>query len=185
MFTDPKALAQGTMDAHVTDASSAITAMRSLNVLYKALLVSVRDEAVIMEQVFPAADAALARLITRVFEQRVQVGAHTLLRVSDGLMAGGSGISDPCKQSRGSLVIRLFEKRGQVAPSCVSMPVYLFGRFCGLCLFLPVTTVTGVLLCLLFLLPGPTRPHAAGNTSKLPVTCLFCAAALRGLHGSL
>ena len=82
MFTDPKALAQGTMDAQVTDASSAITAMRSLNVLYKALMVSVRDEAVIMEQVFPAADAALARLITRVFEQRVQVGAHNLSGVS-------------------------------------------------------------------------------------------------------
>eukprot|EP00891_Asterochloris_glomerata_P000050 jgi/Astpho2/50/fgenesh1_pg.00001_%23_28_t len=79
MFTDPKALAQGTMDAHVTDASSAITAMRSLNVLYKALLVSVRDEAVIMEQVFPAADAALARLITRVFEQRVQASLLRLL----------------------------------------------------------------------------------------------------------
>jgi len=57
----------------VTDTSSAITALRSLAALYKAIVQAVKDEAIIMEQVFPAPGDALVMFVTRLYEQRVQV----------------------------------------------------------------------------------------------------------------
>ncbi len=65
------ALGQGA--AQVTDTSSAITALRSLAALYKAIVQAVKDEAIIMEQVFPAPGDALVMFVTRLYEQRVQV----------------------------------------------------------------------------------------------------------------
>lgn len=58
----------------MTDTSSAITALRSLAALYKAIIQAVKDEAIIMEQVFPAPADALVMFVTRLYEQRVQVG---------------------------------------------------------------------------------------------------------------
>lgn len=57
----------------MTDTSSAITALRSLAALYKAIVQAVKDEAIITEQVFPSPSAALVLFVTRLFEQRVQV----------------------------------------------------------------------------------------------------------------
>lgn len=57
----------------MTDTSSAITALRSLAALYKAITQAVKDEAIIMEQVFPVPAHALVMFVTRLFEQRVQV----------------------------------------------------------------------------------------------------------------
>ena len=58
----------------MTDTSSAITALRSLAALYKAIIQAVKDEAIIMEQVFPSPADALVMFVTRLYEQRVQVG---------------------------------------------------------------------------------------------------------------
>jgi len=66
-------LALGQGAAQVTDTSSAITALRSLAALYKAIIQAVKDEAIIMEQVFPAPGDALVMFVTRLYEQRVQV----------------------------------------------------------------------------------------------------------------
>ena len=76
LFIDARELALGPGVAQVTDPSSAITALRSLTALYKAITQAVREEAVIMEQVFPAPQDALVMFVTRLFEQRVQVGAY-------------------------------------------------------------------------------------------------------------
>ncbi|KAK9823591.1 hypothetical protein WJX72_004079 [[Myrmecia] bisecta] len=86
MFIDVKELAFGG-GGKVTDTSSAITAMRALNALYKSILQTVKDEAVIMEQVFPSPGAALALLVQRVFEQRVQ---SALDRMLEAPMASGA-----------------------------------------------------------------------------------------------
>lgn len=73
LFIDARELALGQGAAQVTDASSAITALRSLAALYKAIIQAVKDEAMIMEQVFLDPAAALVMFVTRLFEQRVQV----------------------------------------------------------------------------------------------------------------
>ena len=57
----------------MTDATTAITALRSLAALYKSITQAVKDEAIIMEQVFAEPAEALALFVTRLFEQRVQV----------------------------------------------------------------------------------------------------------------
>lgn len=73
MFIDARELALGHSAAQVTDTSSAITALRSLAALYKAIVQAVKDEAIITEQVFPSPSTALVLFVTRLFEQRVQV----------------------------------------------------------------------------------------------------------------
>lgn len=75
MFMDVKELVFGS-GGKITDTSSAITAMRTLSTLYKGMLTTVKEEAVVMEQVFPSPDTAMQMLVQRVFEQRVQVGVH-------------------------------------------------------------------------------------------------------------
>lgn len=73
LFIDARELALGQVAAQVTDTSSAITALRSLAALYKAIIQAVKDEAMIMEQVFLTPADALVMFVTRLFEQRVQV----------------------------------------------------------------------------------------------------------------
>lgn len=73
LFIDARELALGQGAAQVTDTSSAITALRSLAALYKAIIQAVKDEAMIMEQVFLSPADALVMFVTRLFEQRVQV----------------------------------------------------------------------------------------------------------------
>lgn len=76
LFIDARELALGQGAAQVTDTSSAITALRSLAALYKAIIQAVKDEAMIMEQVFLSPADALVMFVTRLFEQRVQVRDH-------------------------------------------------------------------------------------------------------------
>ena len=73
LFIDARELALGQVAAQVTDTSSAITALRSQAALYKAIIQAVKDEAMIMEQVFLTPADALVMFVTRLFEQRVQV----------------------------------------------------------------------------------------------------------------
>ena len=77
MFMDAKEV-QFTEGRRAVDAAEAITAMRSLGGLYKGILAAVRDEAVVMEQVFPSPGPAMAMLTHRIFEQRIQVGLSTM-----------------------------------------------------------------------------------------------------------
>ncbi|DBB07800.1 TPA: hypothetical protein ACH3X3_009214 [Trebouxia sp. C0006] len=79
LFIDARELALGQGAAQVTDTSSAITALRSLAALYKAIVQAVKDEAIIMEQVFPAPGDALVMFVTRLYEQRVQASLDRLL----------------------------------------------------------------------------------------------------------
>lgn len=76
LFIDARELALGQGAAQVTDTSSAIAALRSLAALYKAIIQAVKDEAMIMEQVFLSPADALVMFVTRLFEQRVQVRDH-------------------------------------------------------------------------------------------------------------
>ena len=46
--------------------------MQRLNALYKDLLHAVKEEALLMEQIFPDPTAALAAFISRVFEQKIK-----------------------------------------------------------------------------------------------------------------
>ena len=71
---------QFTEGRRAVDAAEAITAMRSLGGLYKGILAAVRDEAVVMEQVFPSPGPAMAMLTHRIFEQRIQVGLPSTIR---------------------------------------------------------------------------------------------------------
>ena len=73
LFIHARELALGQGAAQVTDTSTAITALRSLAALYKAIIQAIKDEALIMEQVFPAPSDAMVMFVTRLFEQRVQV----------------------------------------------------------------------------------------------------------------
>ncbi|KAK9825577.1 hypothetical protein WJX74_007103 [Apatococcus lobatus] len=86
MFMDAKEV-QFTEGRRAVDAAEAITAMRSLGGLYKNILAAVRDEAVVMEQVFPNPGPAMAMLIHRIFEQRIQAALDRLL-VAPPLNAG-------------------------------------------------------------------------------------------------
>jgi hypothetical protein len=78
MFLETKEVAVNPSAQPIITASEAITAMRAVNSLFKSIVSAVKDEAIIMEQVFPDAAAALAVFVTRVFEQRVQV-SHLIL----------------------------------------------------------------------------------------------------------
>ena len=77
MFIDVRELSAGAAAGSVTDAAAAGVALRDLSQQYKGLLAAVKEEALVMEQVFPSPRSALAIFVQRVFEQRVQVGhAH-------------------------------------------------------------------------------------------------------------
>ena len=86
MFIDVRELSAGAAAGSVTDAAAAGIALRDLSQQYKGLLTAVKEEALVMEQVFPSPRNALAIFVQRVFEQRVQVGhAHgpsSCLRIS-------------------------------------------------------------------------------------------------------
>ena len=73
MFIDVRELSAGAAASAVTDAASAGVALRDLSQQYKGLLTAVKEEALIMEQVFPCPRTALAIFVQRIFEQRVQV----------------------------------------------------------------------------------------------------------------
>lgn len=79
LFIDARELALGQAAGQVTDATTAITALRSLAALYKSITQAVKDEAIIMEQVFAEPAEALALFVTRLFEQRVQASLDRLL----------------------------------------------------------------------------------------------------------
>ena len=51
---------------------TAMAVMQRLNALYKDLLHAVKEEALLMEQIFPDPGAALAAFISRVFEQKIK-----------------------------------------------------------------------------------------------------------------
>lgn len=55
------------------DPTAALTAIRALTDIYKHILAAVKEEALVMEQVFPNPDEAMATFVQRVFEQKVQV----------------------------------------------------------------------------------------------------------------
>ncbi len=73
MFIDVRELSAGASAGSVTNAAAAGIALRDLSQQYKGLLAAVKEEALIMEQVFPSPRSALAIFVQRVFEQRVQV----------------------------------------------------------------------------------------------------------------
>ena len=73
MFIDVRELSAGTGARDVTDAATAGIVLRDLSQQYKGLLAAVKEEALVMEQVFPSPRTALAIFVQRVFEQRVQV----------------------------------------------------------------------------------------------------------------
>ena len=73
MFIDVRELSAGAAASAVTDAATAGVALRDLSQQYKGLLTAVKEEALIMEQVFPCPRTALAIFVQRIFEQRVQV----------------------------------------------------------------------------------------------------------------
>ena len=74
MFIDVRELSAGAATASaVTDAATAGVALRDLSQQYKGLLTALKEEALIMEQVFPCPRTALAIFVQRIFEQRVQV----------------------------------------------------------------------------------------------------------------
>ena len=73
MFIDVRELSAGTGARDVTDAATAGVVLRDLSQQYKGLLTAVKEEALVMEQVFPSPRTALAIFVQRVFEQRVQV----------------------------------------------------------------------------------------------------------------
>ena len=51
---------------------TAMLVMQRLNALYKDLLHAVKEEALLMEQIFPDPGSALAAFISRVFEQKIK-----------------------------------------------------------------------------------------------------------------
>ncbi|PSC72605.1 exocyst complex component sec10 [Micractinium conductrix] len=77
------ALAVGTPDSEEAleaEAAADAAALRGLANLYKHLLGTLRDEAVVIEQVFPSPHRALGQYIQRVFEQKVQAAVDAALR---------------------------------------------------------------------------------------------------------
>uniref|UniRef100_A0A1D1ZMD5 Exocyst complex component Sec10-like alpha-helical bundle domain-containing protein n=2 Tax=Auxenochlorella protothecoides TaxID=3075 RepID=A0A1D1ZMD5_AUXPR len=84
IFTEPE---QGLMGRGPLDAGNPpppgspgdASPLRSLRLLYKTLLQNIMNEAVVAEQVFTQPTAALAALVTRVFEQRVQFAVDQAL----------------------------------------------------------------------------------------------------------
>ena len=81
MFIDVRELSAGAATGSVTDAASAGVALRELSQQFKGLLAAVKEEALIMEQVFPCPRSALAIFVQRIFEQRVQVRAPCASRL--------------------------------------------------------------------------------------------------------
>ncbi|KAH7619595.1 putative Exocyst complex component SEC10b [Nannochloris sp. 'desiccata'] len=63
-----------------TSDTAAVAAMRSLTELYSKLSSAIRDEAVVMEQVFLDCGKAVAALVERIFEQIVQTALETSLK---------------------------------------------------------------------------------------------------------
>ncbi|BDA40569.1 Exocyst complex component 5 [Coccomyxa sp. Obi] len=81
MFIDVRELSAGAAGGQVTDATTAGIAVRDLGQLYKGLLAAVKEEALVMEQVFPSPRTALIIFLQRVFEQRVQAAVDRMLVV--------------------------------------------------------------------------------------------------------
>lgn len=81
MFIDVRELSAGASSGQVTDAATAGIAVRDLAQLYKGLLGAVKEEALVMEQVFPSPRNALLIFVQRVFEQRVQVRSSVLVSI--------------------------------------------------------------------------------------------------------
>ena len=61
---------------------TAAVAIQRLNALYKDLLHAVKEEALLMEQIFPDPGTALAAFISRVFEQKIKARHATLVQAS-------------------------------------------------------------------------------------------------------
>lgn len=56
-----------------TTPDTALAAMNVLNALFKNLLLTVKEETLVMEQIFPNPSIAIVAFINRVFEQRIKV----------------------------------------------------------------------------------------------------------------
>lgn len=70
----------GSGGAEAAEAAADAAALRGLSSLYKSILGTMRDEAVVIEQVFPSPVRALSAYIQRVFEQKVQTAVDAALR---------------------------------------------------------------------------------------------------------
>jgi len=72
MFMDVMEMLGSPRSVGVTP-NTALAAMNILNALYKTLLQTVKEETLVMEQIFPNPSIAIAAFINRVFEQRIKV----------------------------------------------------------------------------------------------------------------
>ncbi|KAL4853455.1 Exocyst complex component SEC10b [Chlorella vulgaris] len=68
-----------------------LSSLRALSSFYKGLLSAMRDEAVVLEQVFSSPAAALAQYLQRVFEQKVQTAVDAVLAPPQAPAAGAAG----------------------------------------------------------------------------------------------
>jgi exocyst complex component 5 len=75
MFMDVNELRSAPTYASIVDGDpgAALAAIRSLVSLYKGLLATMKEEAVVIDHVFPNPAAALSIFVQRIFEQRIQV----------------------------------------------------------------------------------------------------------------
>jgi hypothetical protein len=89
--------------------AAAVAALRGLSSLYKSILGTMREEAVVMEQVFPSPDKALEMYIQRIFEQRVSAALGAALRPP--LRDGGPA----ALEAHLSLLAEAFKKTKQLA----------------------------------------------------------------------
>ncbi len=108
MFIDVRELSAGADAGSVTDAAAAGIALRDLSQQYKGLLAAVKEEALVMEQVFPSPRSALAIFVQRVFEQRVQVW-HT---------TGSSSFSEMHTSCSAECCARTPDKSSRLSPFC-------------------------------------------------------------------
>jgi hypothetical protein len=83
--TSPFSTAAGAATSSFSSSeAAAVAAMRSLTELYAKLSSAIRDEAVVIEQVFSDSGKALAALVERIFEQIVQTALETALKPPAG-----------------------------------------------------------------------------------------------------
>ncbi|KAK9916806.1 hypothetical protein WJX75_007279 [Coccomyxa subellipsoidea] len=109
MFIDVRELSAGAAGAQVTDATTAGIAVRDLGQLYKGLLAAVKEEALVMEQVFPSPRTALIIFLQRVFEQRVQSAVDRMLVVH------AASASAEARQQHLKLLVEVYKRTHALA----------------------------------------------------------------------
>jgi hypothetical protein len=99
-----------------------VTAMRLLSSMYKAIIDSVRKEAIVIEQVFPSPSTAMIELINRIFEQAVQTGLDTLLRPpSSSSSSSGGGVSPLALRAYLELLAQAYNKTVGLAKELLAL----------------------------------------------------------------